>query len=329
MNVLIHLFHYIGKRKRLVIGVVFFIILAQIAELAIPILVGTTIDSILEALQAGTFKVDVLLMGVFLILFFSILRGLTYFLARWLGYIQGEGIIFDIRKDLFNTYENSSLDFFDKFHTGDLMSRATTDLEPMGEFLVWGERIFLQAFLTYTGIYTVLFLIDIRLFILLGVVTPLLFVLAYFVSTKLGPLYFKIRNQYGVLTTVIQENIAGAQIVRAFNAEHDEKEKFDQENLKYMSLRAYAFKIRSFFLPLILLVVNVLITLLIYAGGIQVIDGEISPGFLITLFSYFTMLAMPTRFLAFALIMYQRVSAAGERVFTLIESPNNIETCEN
>jgi len=329
LNVLIHLFHYISKRKKLAIGVLFFIIIAQIAELAIPILVGSTIDSILNALEAGTFKVEVLGMGVFLILFFSLLRGLTYFLARWMGYIQGEGIIFDIRKDLFQTYENSSLDFFDKHHTGDLMSRATTDLEPMSEFLVWGERIFLQAFLTYVGIYTVLFLVDIRLFLLIGVVTPILFILAYFVSTKLGPLYFRIRSQYGRLTTVIQENIAGAQIVRAFNAESREKKKFDKENMDYMSLRAYAFKIRSFFLPLILLVVNLLITILIYAGGLQVIGGEISPGFLITLFSYFTMLAMPTRFLAFALIMYQRVSAAGERVFTLIESPSNIEISEN
>ena len=204
------------------------------------------------------------------------------------------------------------------------MARATTDLEPIGEFLVWGERILLQAFLTYIGIYLVLYLIDFRLFLLIGVITPTLFILSYFVSTKLGPLFFEIRTQYGKLTTVIQENISGIQIVKAFNAEEREKKKFDKENSGYYDLRAYAFKIRSIFLPMIMLLVSSLITILIFAGGVLVIQGEITPGLLITLFTYFIMLAMPTRFLAFSLIMYQRVSAAGNRVFTLLESPTNL-----
>ncbi|MFX0208459.1 MAG: ABC transporter transmembrane domain-containing protein, partial [Candidatus Hodarchaeota archaeon] len=157
----------------------------------------------------------------------------------------GEKIIYDIRKDLFNKYETSSLAFFDTHHTGDLMARATTDLEPISEFLVWGERILLQAVLTYVGIYLVLYIIDIRLFLLIGIITPTLFILSYFVSTKLGPLFFDIRQQYGKLTMVIQENIAGTQIVKAFNAKDREKKKFDKENFAYFDLRAYAFKIRS------------------------------------------------------------------------------------
>jgi ATP-binding cassette subfamily B protein len=303
--------------------------MAQIAELSIPILIGLTIDQILEALESGDFKITIVMGGVLLIVLMSIIRGLTAFLARWLGYVQGEKIVFEIRKDLFLKYETASLSFFDKHHTGDLMARATTDLEPISEFMVWGERILLQATLTYIGIYSVLFLIDIRLFIMIGIVTPALFVLSYFVSTKLGPLYFEIRNQYGQLTTVIQENISGQQVVKAFNAETREKMRFDEENFGYMNLRAYAFKIRSIFLPMILLIISLLITVLIYSGGTLVIADEISTGFLITLFTYFTMLAMPTRFLAFSLIMYQRVSAAGDRIFRLLESQDNLPEIEN
>lgn len=308
------------KRKPLAFSVVFFITIAQIAELSIPILLGLTIDQILETLETGDFKTTIVFSGVILIVIISLIRGITYFLARWLGYVQGEKIIFEIRKDLFNKYETASLNFFDKHHTGDLMARATTDLEPISEFMVWGERILVSAILTYFGIYSVLFLIDIRLFVLIGIITPTLFILSYFISTRLGPLFFEIRNQYGQLTTVVQENISGMQVVKAFNEDLREKDKFDKENLEYMRLRAYAFKIRSIFLPMILLIVNLLITLLIYSGGSLVIEGEISTGFLITLFTYFTMLAMPTRFLAFSMIMYQRVSAAGDRVFKLLES---------
>lgn len=308
------------KRKPLAFSVVFFITIAQIAELSIPILLGLTIDQILETLETGDFKTTIVFSGVILIVIISLIRGITYFLARWLGYVQGEKIIFEIRKDLFNKYETASLNFFDKHHTGDLMARATTDLEPISEFMVWGERILISAILTYFGIYSVLFLIDIRLFVLIGIITPTLFILSYFISTRLGPLFFEIRNQYGQLTTVVQENISGMQVVKAFNEDLREKDKFDKENLEYMRLRAYAFKIRSIFLPMILLIVNLLITLLIYSGGSLVIKGEISTGFLITLFTYFTMLAMPTRFLAFSMIMYQRVSAAGDRVFKLLES---------
>lgn len=327
--VLRHLINYILKRKRLALGVVVFITIAQIAELSIPILIGLTIDQILDALETGEFETTIVLGGVLIIVVMSLIRGLTAFLARWFGYVQGEKIVFEIRKDLFLKYETASLSFFDKHHTGDLMARATTDLEPISEFMVWGERILLQATLTYIGIYSVLFLIDIRLFILIGIVTPALFVLSYFVSTKLGPLFFEIRNQYGQLTTVIQENISGQQVVKAFNADLREKMKFDKENFGYMNLRAYAFKIRSIFLPMILLIISLLITLLIYSGGSLVIAGEISTGLLITLFTYFMMLAMPTRFLAFSLIMYQRVSAAGDRIFRLFESQDNLPEIEN
>ena len=324
MHVLKHLLYYVLQRKKLAIAVIVFIFIAQIAELSIPIIVGLTIDQILLALAEERFEVIIVITGVILILIASSIRGLTHFLGRWIGYLQGEKIIYDIRKDLFEKYETSSLTFFDEHHTGDLMARATMDLEPISEFLVWGERILLQAFLTYTGVYLVLFLIDFRLFLLIGFVTPTLFILSYFVSTKLGPLFFDIREQYGKLTTVIQENIAGIQIVKAFNAEEREKKKFDQENFAYFDLRAYAFKIRSIFFPMILFLVNLLITILIFVGGYQVIQGEISPGLLITLFTYFTMLALPTRFLAFSLIMYQRVSAAGDRVFKLLESPTHL-----
>ncbi|MFX1508130.1 MAG: ABC transporter transmembrane domain-containing protein, partial [Promethearchaeota archaeon] len=245
MHVLKHLIKYILQLKKLAMAVIVFIFIAQIAELCIPILVGVTIDQILLALAEERFEVIIVVTGVILILFASIVRGLTYFLGRWIGYLQGEKVIYDIRKDLFIKYETSSLTFFDEHHTGDLMARATTDLEPISEFLVWGERILLQAFLTYTGIYLVLFLLDFRLFLLIGIVTPTLFILSYLVSTKLGPLYFDVREQYGKLTTVIQENIAGIQIIKAFNAEEREKKKFDQENFAYFDLRAYAFKIRS------------------------------------------------------------------------------------
>lgn len=324
LHVLKHLMHYISQRKLLALGVLIFILIAQIAELAIPLLVGSTIDQILLSLTEDRFQISIVLSGVTLILIASIIRGITYFFARWIGYIQGEGIIYDIRQDLFKKYETSSIAFFDKHHTGDLMARATTDLEPISEFLVWGERILVQASLTYIGIYLILLLLNPNLFLLIGIVTPSLFILAYFVSTKLGPLFFDIRTQYGKLTTVIQENISGTQIVKAFNAEEREKNKFDQENFGYMALRAYAFKIRSIFLPMFMFVVHLLITILIFSGGYLVIQDEISPGALITLFMYFAMLSMPTRFLAFSLIMYQRVSAAGERVFTLIEAPADL-----
>lgn len=329
MNVLKHLFTYIARRKQLAFLVIITIFIAQIAELLIPLLVGITIDNILNSLDSGNFQSSIVLTGVVLIVISSLIRGITHFFGRYLGYLQGEAIIKEIRADLFRKYETSNLRFFDQHRTGDLMSRATTDLDPISEFLVWGERILLQAFLTYTGIYFVLLSIDPILFVIIAIVTPSLILLSFWVSRILGPLYFDIREQYGQLTAVITENISGAQIVRAFHAEDREKSRFDKENIDYMKLRAYAFKIRSFFLPMILLIINFLITILIYAGGSAAIDDRISPGLLITLFTYFTMLAMPTRFLAFSLIMYQRVVAAGNRVFSLLEDPSYTEEEES
>ena len=325
MNVLKHLLAYILKRKLLASMVIVFIFIAQIAELAIPLLMGITIDNILKSLESGNFESQVVLSGVILIFLSSIVRGITHFFGRYLGYLQGEAVIREIRTDLFVKYETSNLKFFDKHKTGDLMSRATTDLEPISEFVVWGERILLQAALTYIGIYLVLFSIDKTLFLLIAIVTPSLLILSYWISRILGPLFFELREKYGELTAVINENISGAQIVRAFHAEGREKQKFDVQNQGYMHLRAHAFKIRSLFLPMIMLIINLLVTILIYAGGVAAIEDRISVGMLITLLTYFTMLALPTRFLAFSLIMYQRVVAAGNRVFRLLEDTSFAE----
>ncbi len=312
-------------QKALATIVIVSILISQIAELAIPLLIGLTIDNILVSLETGDFKASLVLSGVGLIVIASLIRNLSHFLGRYSGYLQGEAIIRKIRTDLFIKYETSSMRFFDRHRTGDLMSRATTDLEPIGEFLVWGERILLQAFLTYTGIYLILLSIDPILFILVAIVTPSLLLLSYWISRILGPLFFELREKYGELTAVITENISGAQIVRAFRAETREKRKFDEQNQGYMELRAYAFKIRSLFLPSIVLVVNLLVTILIYAGGAAAIQERITVGILISLFTYFTMLALPTRFLAFSLITYQRVVAAGNRVFSLIDDSSFTE----
>ncbi len=325
MNVLKQLLSYLLTRKSLALLVLVSISISQVAELAIPLLIGITIDNILKSLETGNFETSLVLSGVFLIVIASLIRGIMHFVGRYSGYLQGEAIIREIRSDLFVKYETSNLKFFDRHRTGDLMSRATTDLEPIGEFLVWGERILLQAFLTYTGIYLILLSIDVTLFLLIAVVTPSLILLSYGISRILGPLFFELREKYGELTAVITENISGAQIVRAFHAEEREKQKFDQHNQGYMELRAYAFKIRSIFLPSIVLVVNLLVTILIYAGGVAAIEERISTGILISLFTYFTMLALPTRFLAFSLITYQRVVAAGNRVFSLIEDTSFTE----
>ncbi len=312
-------------QKALAFIVILAIFISQVAELAIPLLIGLTIDNILKSIETGNFETSLVLSGVGLIVIASLIRNITHFLGRYSGYLQGEAIIRKIRTDLFIKYETSNMKFFDRHRTGDLMSRATTDLEPIGEFLVWGERILLQAFLTYTGIYLVLLSIDVTLFVLIAIVTPSLLLLSYWISRILGPLFFELREKYGELTAVITENISGAQIVRAFHAEEYEKRKFDEQNQGYMELRAYAFKIRSLFLPSIVLVVNLLVTILIYAGGVAAIQERVTIGLLISLFTYFTMLALPTRFLAFSLITYQRVVAAGNRVFSLIEDTSFTE----
>jgi len=325
VNILKKLFSYVLTQKALALVVIIAIFISQVAELTIPLLIGLTIDNILKSIETGKFETSLVLSGVSLIVIASLVRNITHFLGRYSGYLQGEAIIRKIRTDLFIKYETSNMKFFDHHRTGDLMSRATTDLEPIGEFLVWGERILLQAFLTYTGIYLVLLSIDVTLFILIAIVTPSLLLLSYWISRILGPLFFELREKYGELTAVITENISGAQIVRAFHAEEHEKRKFDLQNQGYMELRAYAFKIRSLFLPSIVLVVNLLVTILIYAGGVAAIQERITTGLLISLFTYFTMLALPTRFLAFSLITYQRVVAAGNRVFTLIEDTSFTE----
>ncbi|MFX0209895.1 MAG: ABC transporter transmembrane domain-containing protein, partial [Candidatus Hodarchaeota archaeon] len=266
MNVLKYFLSYLLRRKQLAFGVVILTIISQIMELTIPLILGWTIDEILKALEEDRFHINIALTGAMIIVVIAVIRGIIFFIGRYMGYIQGESAIYEIRKDLFEQYENSSLSFFDKHHTGDLMARATTDLEPMSEFMIWGQRVIIQAVVSYIGIYLVLFTIDIRLFLLIGIVSPTLLILAYSASQRLGPLFFEIRTQYGHLTTIIQENISGMQIVRAFNAENREKEKFNKDNLAYRDLRAEALKIRSIYLPMVLFLINLLITILIFLG---------------------------------------------------------------
>jgi ATP-binding cassette, subfamily B, multidrug efflux pump len=189
-------------------------------------------------------------------------------------------------------------------------------------------RSIVQSFGMLIVITTILVTTDWRLAVISMSVMPILIFTAIYFGKSIRPKFLAVQQQFGVMTNVMQENLAGARVVRAFAREDDENEKFDRElwalNETYMvTIRQY-----SFYFPLMTLLSSAGITLILWYGGRQVIQGSLSLGRLTAFYLYLSMLSQPIRLLGWVVNSAARAIASGERIFGVLDTRPKIQSPE-
>ncbi len=247
-----------------------------------------------------------------------------YFLS-YLGQYLSQTVAMYLRNDLYDTVQRQSFAFHDRNETGQLMSRATIDVEQVRQFVQAGMLQLTYTILLFVVTVVVVLRINWQLGLIMMGSMPLIAFRAYITSKRLRPLWQRVQGAQGAFTTVLQENIVGARVVRAFVHEKAELEKFNRSNkiVRVDSLEAN--RISAFNQPFMLFLLGCATAAILLYGGYEVIHKALTLGGLVAFLEYRTSLAAPVRTVGFMLNMWSRAAASAQRIFEIIDAESEVK----
>ncbi len=237
---------------------------------------------------------------------------------------QALGVEMDLRNGLYSRLVRLSFGFYDRHQTGQLMSRATVDLQGVRFFLGYGLIFFFQNGLTVLSVTTVLFFYQWRLALITVAVVPLLTVLAYRYSHVAHPTLREVQQKLADVATVAQENIVGVHVVKAFAQEPAEEAKFDARSEAVFAQTLKANRQRALYVPLISFIPLLAQAAVLLVGARMVQRGSLSVGSFVAFNLYLGMLVTPLRSLGMWIGQAQRATASGERIFQVMDEPEEV-----
>ncbi|MGH3005106.1 MAG: ABC transporter ATP-binding protein [Gaiellaceae bacterium] len=292
---------------------------SQAAGLAIPALTGLVIDDAIGNRDEGQLVFLVSLVAVA-----GLARALFLMGRRFIAGRQALGVEFDMRNALYTHLLRLSWGFYDRHQTGQLMSRATVDLQGVRFFLGYGLIFFGQHILTIVAVTAILLVYDWQLALIALAITPVLVAVAYFYSRASHPILKEVQQRLGDMTTVAEESIVGVNVVKAFAQERREEAKFEGRSEAVFDESLRATRQRAFYVPVLSFLPLLAQAAVLLAGGHQVVNGELSLGAFIAFNVYVLMLVMPLRMLGMWIGQAQRAAASGERIFEILDEPEEV-----
>jgi ATP-binding cassette subfamily B protein len=255
----------------------------------------------------------------------SLALGFFEFWQSYLGQFLSQTVALHIRDDLYDTVQRQSFAFHDRNETGQLMARATIDVEQIRQFIQMGLLQLTYTFVLFVVTIVVMLELNWKLGLILLAVMPLIGYRAFRVSRRLRPLWLRVQQAQGAFTTVLQENIVGARVVRAFTREREELAKFNRSNRVVRVDSLEANRLAAFNQPLLLFLLNTAAAIILVYGGWEVMHGALTLGGLVAFLEYRTDLAGPVRTVGFLLNMWTRATASGTRIFEILDAESAVK----
>lgn len=324
MYILLRLIRFSTKHKLRLFLAYLSVISVSVLALLIPHFMGKAVDEVV-----GSGELSELIYLAAIILVISVFRGVAAYGQQYLSESLGQRVAYDIRNAFYDKLQRLSFGFHDYQRSGDLMSRATADVE--------GVRMFIQGGLV-RGLHMILLIIGVAIALLISNWQLALYSLVFvpFIVLRTGTIMLEMRRNWmaqqtemGHMTTVLQENLAGQKVVKAFAGEDYERGKFGYragEVAKYAftaeRLQAITTSLNNFFF---LAGTGTILVL----GGHEVIDGEMSAGELVAFLLYLGLLAMPVRMAAWIVNSFSRALSTGERLLLILDAESPVKEKEN
>jgi ATP-binding cassette subfamily B protein len=289
------------------------------ADLIVPMLFGWTIS---RGLQSGQLKQVAFYVG--LLVLAQGLRSVVNYLQWTVQHQVGQNVVRDLRNQIYARLQALPTSFYRDMPTGQIMSRVTSDVEAVQEYLGWGFLIQGMAALAFTGTSIILFTLDWQLTLVLYLPLVVLVFIVYNFDKRIGPSWEAVREQMGKLTAVLQENISGIRVVKAFAQEKLEYGRFREQNAinRAKNLDRQRLEANSF--PAMDLMVGLTFALLAWFGAQRVINGQGDLGQFFAYQWYLWGIIWPVRFMGWLISMMRQALAAAPRLFQILDAPLTI-----
>jgi len=250
------------------------------------------------------------------------LGGLFNFVQGYYSGLFGQKATFRLREALYARLQYHGFEYYDREHTGNLMQRLTGDVEAWRMYLSQGLISGYNFIFNVCFGLIVMFTLDWRLTLLTLIFMPFLGFVVIRFDQQVRPVYTRIRQAMSQLQTVVQENIMGVRAVKSFAREDHELQKFREGNVEYSKRNLVAGYYQASFIPLMQLLGNLSAVVLLWYGGMQVIDRHVSVGAVVAFFGLLGYLTGPTQQLGFLVNLYAQSNAAEERLLEILDTPD-------
>jgi ATP-binding cassette subfamily B protein len=294
-------------------------VLSQAAQFASAFLTGAGLAHAVNGQDRYALK---LIVAAVLVVGFA--RSLFMIGRRLISGKQALGVEFDMRSALYARMLRLSFGFYDRHQTGQLMSRATVDLQTVRFFLGYGLIFFFQNVLTLVGAAAVMFVVNWKLTLVALWIAPLLIGLAYRYSHVSHPLLRDVQQKMADVATVAEENIVGVHVVKSFAQEQAEQAKFERASESVFRQSVAANRQRAVYVPLLSFLPLLAQAAVLLVGGRMVIAGTLTYQSFFSFNILVLMLVMPLRMLGMWIGQAQRATASGERIFEIIDEPDEV-----
>lgn len=237
-----------------------------------------------------------------------------------------QGLAYDMRSQLFAHVQTFSFANLDQMQTGQILTRLTSDVNLVRMFVSAGLALLLRALLMVFGSVIAMLFIDWQLTLIMAVLLPLAFLLIWGVMRLARPLFIVVQHKLSSLNTIVQENLAGVSVVKAFVREDHENGRFRGFNHDYMDQNIRVGRLMALTLPMLTLLTNLGIVAVIWFGGLSVISGRLSIGELVAFNSYLMISMAPLMLLGNVLTMVSRADASATRVWEVLDTEPVVKT---
>jgi len=318
------LLQYLSPYKLQVLASMLIIGVASLLQVSSPYLTKIGIDNyIVHRDLTGLNKVVLIYLAIILFGFF------LGYLQTYIMQLTGQRIMFDLRLQIFTHLQNLPLSFFDKNPVGRLMTRVTTDVDVLNELFTAGVVTLLGDLLVLLGIVAILFVLNAKLALVAFSVIPLLFLITIVFKLKARDSYRRVRTAIARINAFLQEQISGMSIVQLFNHEQKSFQRFEQINRVHLKANLDSVMAYSLFYPAVEVVGALAIALIIWYGGGQVLQQELTFGALVAFIQYSEKFFRPIADLSEKYNILQSAMASSERIFKLLDTPVDIREPEN
>jgi len=293
--------------------------------LSVPKIIGQSIDAALgkDGSPVATTN-ELMVLGLVLVGVF-VARGFFNFFNLYLAESLSQKTSYTLRNLVYDKLQHLSFAFHDQEHTGNLMSKSTVDVEMVRNFVQMGLVRSGQIFLLVIGASILMVLVDWQLGLMAIAFVPIIAIRAIIVSTRMRGIWRQAQTEMGQMTTVLQENLEGQRVVKAFGAELHEQSKFEAKNTDVFDLTLYARRTQAFNTSVMQIIFWGSTGIILWVGGHAVIDDRITAGEMTQMLLYISLLVQPIRMVGMLVNNYARAISAGERIYDILDAQSPVQ----
>ena len=320
MKILVRLAGYAWHHKTRLLVAYVAMAGATFAAMAVPKLLGSAID---EALETGLQR-ELLVLGLAIVLI-SVLRGIFSYLQNYMAESLSQLAAFDLRNDFFRKLQSLSFGYHDQQQTGNLMSKATADVEAVRRFTSMGMVRGLSIVMMVGAVAVLMMTTNWRLGLTSMAFVPFVVWRGVLMSRKLRGTWMMVQAETGHMTTVLQENLSGMRVVKAFGAHEFEEAKFEE---KASSIADHTYAATRLFASqgsLMTFMFTTATGVILLVGGNEVVNERLTAGDLAVFILLMGLLAMPVRMTGFMVSNFSRAASAGQRIFDVLDAKSPVE----